>query len=111
MYRFTENRPQHQPEETDAERAYGTGAGPVLSHEAGADHHLAPGVFQAFEDPRDIARIVLAIAIHANDVAIAELPGEFVACLDAAAKAQVVRQGQQVGARRARDEHGAIRGT
>ena len=71
---------------------------PLSGDEARADHHLAARVLQALEDARNVARIVLAIAIHANHVVVAQLEGQLVAGLHAAAQAQMMRQRQHLGA-------------
>jgi hypothetical protein len=51
---------------------------------------------------------VLAVAIHADDVLKSQREGQFVARLHAAAEAQMMRQRQNFGARRARHGDGVV---
>ena len=108
VHRLAEDRPQHQAEEADAERADGAGPRAVIADEARADHHFAAGGLEPLEDAGNIARVVLAVAIDADHVLEAEFVGEFVAGLHAAAETEVVRQGQHFGAGLARDLDGAV---
>ena len=47
---------------------------------------------------RNITGIMLAVAIDADHVLIAEFEGKFVACLHAATESEVMRQAQNMGA-------------
>ena len=74
----------------------------VAVDESRSDHHLAAFALQRFENLGNVARIVLAVAIDADHVVVAQLEGQPVAGLHAAAQAQMMRQRQDVGARAAR---------
>jgi hypothetical protein len=75
---------------------------------AGANHHFGAGLAQFFENARDVASVVLPVAIHPDHVFETELEGQLVAGLHGAAQTEVVRQGQNPGARRARLGHRRI---
>ena len=68
MYGLSQNGAQHHAEKADAQPAHGAGARAVLGHKARPDDHLAAGAAQGFKNARDVARVVLPVAIHANDV-------------------------------------------
>jgi hypothetical protein len=59
---------QHHAEEAYAQSADRAGAPAVSVHEARSDHHLAARRAQGFEDARDIARVMLPVSIHPDDV-------------------------------------------
>ena len=87
---------------------------PMLAHETGSRCVRStkrepitisqPDVLQRFEHARNIGGIVLAVAIHANHISIAQFVGQFVSGLHRAAEAQMMRQRQALrrrpGARR-----------
>ncbi len=105
---LAENGPQHGAKKEDSERTRCAGPLTVIFDEPGADYHFAAGAFERRKDTRDVAGVVLAIAIDADHIFIAEFEGEFVASLNAAAKAEVVRQADDVGAGSLRDGDGVI---
>ena len=55
-------------------------------------------IARTFENSRDVARVVLAVAIHANHIIEAQFVGQPVAGLHAAAQAQVIGQAQHASA-------------
>ena len=71
---------------------------PVAVDESRSDHHLAAFLLQRLEDRGDIARIVLAVAIHADHVVVAQLVRQPIAGLHASAQPQVMRQRQHTRA-------------
>ena len=95
---FAEDGTENRAKKVDAERAEGAGVIPGSIHEAGADDHLAAGGSEGFVNARDVVGIVLAIAIDANDIFVAEFEGEFVAGLYAAAQAKVMGERDDVRA-------------
>ncbi len=61
---------------------------------------MASGFAQGLEQIRNVLGIVLAVAIHANDVFVAELISQFVSGLDTSAQAQMIGQAEDIGAGR-----------
>src|SRR5580704_4362702 len=56
VHGFSQNRAEHHAEKADAQAADRARARAVPVHVTRADHHLATGGAQRFEDARDIAR-------------------------------------------------------
>ena len=81
-------------EKTDAQRPYGPVRDPSASSKREPITISQPDLFSRLEDARDVARVVLAVAIHADDVFEAQLVGQLVSGLHAAAQAEMVRQRQ-----------------
>ena len=67
-----------------------------------------PLVRRRSQHARDIARVVLAVAVHADHVLVAEFVGQLVAGLHATAQAQVMGQGEHPGAGLPRQRHGLV---
>src|SRR6185437_5001764 len=105
---LSQNRAKHRPEEQDAGAAHPRGFRPVALDEAGADHHLAAGSDQPVEHARNVSRIVLAVAIHANYVFVSQFVRQFVAGLYGAAQSQMIRQAEDAGPRGASSGPGAV---
>ena len=61
---------------------------------------MAASVAENLQQLWDVLGIMLAVAIHANDIIVTKLVSEFVSCLHAAAETQMIRQAQDVGAGR-----------
>src|ERR1035441_6394912 len=74
----------------------GPRARPVVGKEPRADHHFAARRLELVEDARNVARVVLAVAVHADHVFESQLIGELVPGLHATAQAQVVGQRQHL---------------
>src|SRR5258708_35151430 len=69
---------------------------------------MSAGLWENFQQTRNVFRIVLPVAIHADDVRITELKRQLVSSLHAAAQAEMVRQPQHAGARGFRNVVGTI---
>ena len=101
MHRLAQNRPQHHAEKADAERRARRRCGvSVPSTNREPITISQPVVFEPLEDARDVAGVVLAVAVHADHVLEAQFVRQFVAGLHAAAQAQMVRQRQHRRRRR-----------
>src|SRR6516165_4861879 len=82
----------------NSQRADDAGARSIRAHEARANYHFATGSLQPLKDAGDVARVMLAISIYADDIFESQLVSQFVACLDTTAQSQVVRQRKHSGA-------------
>ena len=71
---------------------------------------MASGFTQCVEQSRYVFGIVLAIAIHADHIFVAQLVGQFVSGLEASAQSQVVGQAEDVSTRGSCAEFRAVRG-
>ena len=98
-HRLAQNRPQHRPEKYDAQSAQHAAMLSRAVQESRSDHHLAVFALQRRQDLRNVARIVLAVPIHADHVVVAQLIRQPVARLHASAESQMIRQRQNIGAR------------
>src|ERR1019366_7599144 len=63
VHGLAQNGAQHEAEKADAERPYDPRARSVLGDEPRADHHFTARRLEPLEDPRNVARVVLAVAI------------------------------------------------
>src|SRR5262249_26537148 len=86
VHRLSQNGAQHHTEEADAEPPQGARLRPITSHKTRPDHHLAAGTSKRFKDAWNVAGVVLAVAIHTDDVLVTELEGELVPSLNATAE-------------------------
>ena len=109
-HRTAQNRPQYGAKENDAHRPQNAGMFARPVDKARADHHLAAFALQRFENFRDIARIVLPVAIHADHVIETQFVRELIARLHRAAQSQMMRQRQNSCAGRPRRGHRIVDG-
>ena len=111
MHLLTEDERQEPAEENNTDAAGDRGVLSVSIDIAGADDHLRAAGAEGVADEADVGRVMLAVAVEADDVLKAEVEGEAVAGLHAAAEAKVVGHGDDVGAGFQGDRPGAIGGT
>src|SRR5690348_5541961 len=100
MHGFTQDGTKNDPEEADADRSGETSVNLLPVAEPRADDHVIAGLAKRLQNSRNVLRVMLSVAIHANHELISKLERQLVPGLYATSEAKVMRQAQHIRTRR-----------